>query len=38
LAAARANHVAPIGFGGKLYAIGGFVQQNFSAISDVSVY
>lgn len=33
-----ANHVAPIGFGGKLYVIGGFVQQNYSAISDVSVY
>ena len=33
-----ANHIATIGFDGKLYAIGGFLEQNFSAIADLSAY
>jgi N-acetylneuraminic acid mutarotase len=32
------NHIATVGLGGKLYAIGGFSEQNANAFPDVSVY
>jgi hypothetical protein len=35
--AARLNH-AGVGINGKVYCIGGCVEQNHSAVSDVSVY
>jgi hypothetical protein len=33
-----AKHITAIGLAGKLYAIGGLLEQNFSAIADVSAY
>jgi N-acetylneuraminic acid mutarotase len=32
------NHVAVVGLNGKLYACGGFVQQNRGAVPDVYEY
>jgi hypothetical protein len=32
------KHVGAVGINGKVYCIGGFVEQNHSAVSDVRVY
>jgi N-acetylneuraminic acid mutarotase len=32
------NHVGATGLGGKIYCIGGFIEQNRTAAPDVSVY
>ena len=32
------NHVGAIGLGGKIYCIGGFIEQNRNAAPDVSAY
>lgn len=32
------NHVGAVGLGGKVYCIGGFIEQNRTAAPDVSAY
>lgn len=32
------NHVAAVGFNGRVYALGGFLDQNRNAVSDVNEY